>query len=216
MTTRRVKLIWIAPAVLGSFALLFLLVRPVREMLYNAAFSYVPLHDARARLLNDRSLVAVEIDALPIRPGSDVCDLAELAARFVAQRLSYSSDGGYDYLDPEDVYQHRLVHCGGYSSLFAATLTRLLQRAGLPEDYSVRIQTGRVRFLNLWNVTFSKLPIHLHGLRREIGINFEYHTYNTICPNRGGRSTRRRTADANLYDYTGVLFVRESAVRTME
>jgi hypothetical protein len=197
---------WVTMSALASLALLLVLFRPALGLLFSVAFEYrtFPGSGESARHLRAGSPVAKEVDALPVRPGSDIRELARLAARVVARRLVYvlSVADGVHQSDPDSVFEHRAVNCLGYSTLYAAVLDRLLHRAGLDGSYGVRTVTGRQAFLG-WEFQLAQPFLRV----------FPSHVYNVISTSSNSRESVAYVVDSNLFDYTGILFVRGRAFR---
>jgi len=152
--------------------------------------------EGAARQIPSHSSLAAEVDAIGLPGDVEVRLLALLAAQYVARRLHYDYRGarGVDMSDPVSIYRHRAVNCQGYSVLFGAVLTRLLDRADLRIRYEVKTASGYVFFL---------------GRQVLLRPYFTSHVYNIVYRLEGDRSSLAYVVDSNLYDYTGILFVQD-------
>jgi hypothetical protein len=192
---------WVTLSALASLALFFVLFRPALGLLFNAAFEYRTLHDTSLNTsLRGSSPVIAELEhELGRSRDSGVMALARIAARVTARRLHYCQPvaPGVDLGDPNSVVRYKAVNCQGYSVLFAAAFNYLLRQTGHSRDYDVRVATGRQALLG-WEFQ------RVQPFQRV----FPSHVYNVICLRSDGVERVEYLVDSNLYDYTGILFVR--------
>jgi hypothetical protein len=170
-------------------------------MAFNAAFEYRTQSETSLTMsLRGGSPVTADLDhGLERSRDSGVVALARIAARVTARRLHYRQPVAscVDLNDPNSVVRYEAVNCQGYSVLFAAALNYLLHRVGHSRDYDVRVATGRQALLG-WEFQRAKPFLRV----------FPSHVYNVIYSHFGGAGRIEYVVDSNLYDYTGILFVR--------
>lgn len=174
-----------------------------RTFIFKGIITYTPIqYINKTKPFIKNSPVLNEIDTYVSKQKSvSVEKLIKISADITANHLSFKLSIRNNELlyDPNQIYKHKVTNCIGYATFYNAVLSMFIKKLNLTKDVQVKHVRGKQLIFGFDFQKFKWIPPA-----------FDDHDYNLVIYEKNNKK-QMVFLDTNLFDYTGILFVKGPA-----